>query len=247
MDCSCELIYNLSEANKTLSEQMNNMKDKLLVLEKHLSSKLFHEIIDSFKKILVVCSSPTRLKGTFLEQLPDIVKYIGTQNLFIFLKSDQQFPMDITVDDHSLDVIWFCGCNIITDILKENWKITLKEKLKANGKVIFTESRKFNRVVCHEYYIPEGGNGIYVDITCYGKPARLQLRGLPDITKQVIHEFLEMFIQEQNGKFIYYIKGEEGEGAEEKEGGWREEGEGGWREEGEGGFLWKYQLDPTRS
>ncbi len=111
MDCSCELIYNLSKANKTLSEQMNNMKDKLLVLEKHLSSKLFHEIIDSFKKILVVCSSPTRLKGTFLEQLPDIVKYIGTQNLFIFLKSGQQFPMDITVDDHSLDVIWFCGCN----------------------------------------------------------------------------------------------------------------------------------------
>ena len=80
------------------------MKDKLLVLEKH--------IISSFKKILVVCSSPTKCgHKDFENQLPDIVEHIGTQNLFIFLKRGQRFPKDITVDDYSLDVIWFCGCN----------------------------------------------------------------------------------------------------------------------------------------
>jgi len=99
------------------------------------------------------------------------------------------------------------------------WAAVLNLKLKANGKVFFTETRNYIKNECYRAGSNLPRNKIYMDIMCYtlatgatGRRLRQLSLDLPSIASEerqrnaAIEQFLDMFKKVQNGNFIYYIK-----------------------------------------
>ena len=95
------------------------------------------------KQILVVCSSPNgfnfkepmniRLRSLLFGQNPNYMFCDG-------YNGSQSFPTCPPDDGNKYDFIWFAGCNFIQSIFKSNAIEKIKDILKPNGHILFTES-----------------------------------------------------------------------------------------------------------
>ena len=155
-------------------------------------------------KILVVCSSPQgknfpKQKNVVQQFFPDPIEVS-----FLDGSKYKNFPDDLIKPDFSIDVIWFCGCNLLQFIFPEHkqpvWLNALKNKLKSNGIVFFTETEKIQK----KYRCPNPKN-IFIDINCYKNHPNTKLGFEPE---RAIASFLNFFDENRDGDFIYYTKKE---------------------------------------
>jgi len=144
--------------------------------------------------ILVVCSSPK--KKDFPKQKDIVNKFFPDPINVIFLDGSKHniFPNDLIVRNFSLDAIWFCGCNVLNHIFLDSWQQVLSDKLKSNGIVFFTESKKFVQRTCNK-------EGIFMDIKCYKNHP---IKGIT--TGEKLDLFLNLFDENIDGEFIFYTK-----------------------------------------